>query len=96
MKCTACGAEIAAKALICYRCGRSTFEPPRRPAADGRRRRSLLPSIFALVVLVVAGLLMGQAAVGETPRLVGYVLLALVAIVLVWRFARRPESRGPK
>lgn len=90
MKCKACGAEIADKALICYRCGASTFEPP-EPAARRRpeRRKPLLPSILGLIVLVVAGLLMSQAALGETRETIGYVLLALAAIVLIWRLVGR-------
>ncbi len=32
MVCKACGAEIAEKALICYKCGAATFEAVRKPA----------------------------------------------------------------
>ncbi|MFB3852265.1 MAG: zinc ribbon domain-containing protein [Vicinamibacterales bacterium] len=89
MKCKACGAEIADKALICYRCGASTFEMPPPASGARERRRPLLPPVLALIVLVVAALLMPRAAIGETPRYVGYVLLALAAIVVAWRLARR-------
>jgi hypothetical protein len=90
MKCRACGAEIADKALICYRCGASTFEPPPREASERRRRRAgLLPSVAALVVLIVAALFMSRAAIGETPRLLGWIVVALAAVVVVWRIARR-------
>lgn len=61
MLCTHCGTEIAAKALICYRCGNATTEPRIRPPADGslfeRPHRSKLP-IVAMVVLVVVLLLL--------------------------------------
>jgi len=61
MLCKHCGTEIAAKALICYRCGNATTEPRIKPPADGslfeRPRRSKLP-IVALVVLVVVLLLL--------------------------------------
>ncbi len=89
MKCKSCGTEIADKALICYRCGASTFVPPERPAAARRPGARLLPTVLALVVLVVAALLMARAALGETPRVVGWVLLALVAVILVARYLRR-------
>lgn len=36
MICKACGADIAEKALICYKCGAATFEPVRRPAPAAR------------------------------------------------------------
>jgi hypothetical protein len=87
MKCTSCGTEIADKALICYRCGRSTFEPA-PPTGPVRRRARLLPNLLALVVLVVAALLMNRAALGQTPRALGWVLLAMVAVIVVWRFLR--------
>ena len=40
MKCRSCGAEIAANALICYKCGAATTEskikPPSRRSGIGR------------------------------------------------------------
>jgi hypothetical protein len=33
MKCRSCGAEIAANALICYKCGTATSEPKIKPPA---------------------------------------------------------------
>ena len=40
MKCRSCGAEIAANALICYKCGTATTEarikPPARSGGLGR------------------------------------------------------------
>jgi hypothetical protein len=57
MICKHCQTEIADKALICYRCGRSTTEPRITPPAGGslfeHRRRSRLPMI-AVVVAVIA------------------------------------------
>jgi hypothetical protein len=41
MTCGSCGATIADKAIICYRCGRATSTPvPKHPEAAARRRRS--------------------------------------------------------
>ncbi len=48
-------------------------------------RGSSIPALLALIVLVVAGLFMGQAVQGEVPRDVGYVLAALAAVAIVWR-----------
>ena len=47
MKCRSCGAEIAANALICYKCGTATTEAKIKPPA--RRAGGL---IFASVVAV--------------------------------------------
>jgi hypothetical protein len=85
MICTNCGTEIADKALICYRCGQATTEPRVKPPARSPERRSSLASAIALVVLAVAGVLMGQAQ-EDVPRYVGYALAALAAIALVLRY----------
>ena len=56
MICKNCGTEIADKALICYRCGKATAEPRVKPPVEGsifeKRRRSKLPWLLALLVLV--------------------------------------------
>jgi hypothetical protein len=52
MKCRSCGAEIAANALICYKCGTATSEPRITPPA-ARPRRSRV-SIAGLVLLGLA------------------------------------------
>ena len=54
MQCRSCGAQIAANALICYKCGAATEEPrikpPARPARGGRNWAG-----------IAAGLLLGGA-----------------------------------
>ena len=61
MLCKHCGTEIAAKALICYRCGNATTEPRVKPPAEGslfeRPRRSRLP-IVAIVILIVLAIVL--------------------------------------
>jgi hypothetical protein len=89
MICTNCGTEIADKALICYRCGEATTEPRVKPPAARQRRRSSLASALALIVLAVAGVLMGQAAQGDVPHYVGYALAALAAVALVLRYVSK-------
>jgi hypothetical protein len=58
MLCKHCGTEIADKALICYRCGNATTEPRIKPPAEGslfeRPRRSRLPLVLLVVVIVLA------------------------------------------
>ena len=53
MQCRNCGAEIADKALICYRCGNATTERRVEPPVL-RRKRSPLPWIALLVLIVLA------------------------------------------
>lgn len=64
MKCRSCGADIAANALICYRCGTATSEPRITPPAARPTR-----SPARLAVLIVAGLALvavaRQAACGS-------------------------------
>ena len=50
MECRACGAEIAYKAIVCYRCGAATTDPVRR-AVPVRPKRSPIVSLIVLVVL---------------------------------------------
>ena len=52
MKCRSCSAEIAANALICYKCGTATSEPRITPPA-ARPRRSRV-SVAGLVLLGLA------------------------------------------
>ena len=90
MNCTHCGTEISAKAIVCFRCGHSTADPAAagrsvRPAAA----RPMWVAVAGLVVLVLAGLFMARAAIGQVPAAVSYTVAALAAVVLVWRLARR-------
>jgi len=88
MICRQCGTEIADKALVCYRCGRATSELQVRPG-PAPTERSRIPAIAALLVLVLGALFMSQAAAGEAPRLVSWVVAGLAAIVLVWQVWRK-------
>ncbi|RPJ69645.1 MAG: zinc ribbon domain-containing protein [Acidobacteria bacterium] len=92
MKCKKCGTEIAEKALVCFRCGTATFEPVVKPPTGRARPGSRLPTIAALLVLVLAALYMSQAAAGQAPRFVSWVIAGLAVVVLAWRLIvrRRP------
>lgn len=62
--CRSCGTEIAANALICFRCG----APTAAPAASTPRTRPALSRravIRALVLLALAGLLVRVLACGS-------------------------------
>jgi len=49
MKCRSCGAEIAANALICYKCGTATTEPKIKPPS---RRSGLRRGTIAGLILL--------------------------------------------
>jgi uncharacterized membrane protein YvbJ len=57
MQCRNCGAEIAEKALICYRCGTATTEARYQPAPVGRRRSSSMLRTIVLIVAILAAVL---------------------------------------
>ena len=94
MVCRNCGTEIADKAIICFRCGASTTDPVRRPAAV-RPRRSRLFEVVALVLLVLLGLFLGQAGrvvqvpVGPAASLAIGAGVAFAIVVLIVRIVRR-------
>jgi hypothetical protein len=88
--CRKCGTEIAAKALICYRCGTATTEPLFKPAAPKRTAAPLVVSLLALALLVIAAAYMGRTAAGETSHLLSWVAVAVaVAVVALRAYARR-------
>jgi hypothetical protein len=97
MVCKNCGAEIAAKALICYRCGTATTEAKRQPAPlpaapGGRGLVGRLTPVLALVALLLAALYMGQG--GDVRPEIAYSIAALGATVLVLRQWQRWRRRG--
>lgn len=91
--CTHCGTEIADKALICFRCGRSTTERP-EPGPSSARPVRRPPWVFAigLLVLVAAGLFMASAAAGRIPEWLRWTIVGGAAVVLVARLARRMKK----
>jgi uncharacterized membrane protein YvbJ len=53
MQCRNCGAEIADKALICYRCGTATTEAKYKPAEPRRSRARRAPLAIAIVLVLI-------------------------------------------
>jgi len=64
MKCRSCSAEIAANALICYKCGTATAEPRIQPPAARPRRSRLRLAGLVLLGLALAAIAR-QAACGS-------------------------------
>ena len=88
MTCTNCGTEIAERAIVCYRCGQSTVQAKRKPAALPSRSRSIVVTL-AFVVLMLAALFLGQAGTHTLPPEVSWTVTAAAAVILVWRVALR-------
>ncbi len=64
MTCRSCSAEIAANALICYKCGTATAELRITPP-DSRPRRSRLPVVSLVLLGLVLAALARQVACGS-------------------------------
>lgn len=91
MKCRSCGTEIADKAIVCYRCGASTTDPVRRPAAvrPRRRYRASLDLVVALLLLLFFALYLGFAGRVALPREVAWTIAGIALLLLIWRRVRR-------
>lgn len=89
MICTNCGTEIADKALICYRCGTATTEAKYKPAPLPRRRSSMVPTVLALVVLVLLALFMGRLTTGDVPRVLAWIIVGIGVVLVAMRVRLR-------
>ena len=69
MTCKHCGATIAEKALICYKCGNATVEARVAPVKLKRKRRPTRAAVAAIVLLVL--LLLLAWWLGYIPPLTG-------------------------
>ena len=70
MKCRNCGTEIAARALICYRCGTATTEAKYQPyvAPKGRSTSTIVYMVIAIAVLaLLAWFLLHSSGTLGTP-----------------------------
>ena len=91
MTCGSCGATIADKAIVCYRCGAPTAAPaarPKRPAAPRRSRAGALVLLVIGVLLLVAGLMWPPDS-GTGRDVVRFAGLALVVMGAVRMLVRR-------
>jgi hypothetical protein len=82
MKCRNCGTEIADKALICYRCGVATTAPRIQPPSQ-RPRRSPIPVIVAMLLIIAAAAAGLPYLQPGPPRIAGWVALVVVTFVAV-------------
>jgi hypothetical protein len=89
MTCRSCGATIAEKAVVCYRCGAPTAEPgPTRPPAPpaGIGRIRWLVSATMAVVLGGVALALPETSSANRPAEAGF---AAAAILAAWHWFKR-------
>ncbi len=89
MICRTCGAEIADKAIVCYRCGAPTAAPaPVRRPPPARRPAWLV--VLLAVLLAAAGVWTGlSAATDSAAQWAGWVLAAVAVAVGALALVRR-------
>ena len=95
MNCRKCGAEIADKAIVCYKCGTATTEakfkaPAARPSRSGTDR---LVNILAIVLLALSALYMARVATVGAPDGLRWVILVLAVVVVAYRLRARRTRR---
>jgi hypothetical protein len=92
MECGTCGATIAEKAIVCYRCGAPTAIPaPAAPSKPAVTR----PWLLVLVLMAIA-VVLGWLASTEPPGTLRQIIFAVVGLAaaawggdLAWRGWRR-------
>ena len=92
MQCRSCGAAIADKALICYKCGTATTEAKYQPAPlrAASSRSGLVPTVIALALLAAAVLYFERGSSAGSPEWVAYLAVAAAVIIVGIRaYARR-------
>jgi hypothetical protein len=92
MQCRNCGATIADKALICYKCGTAVTEAKYQPAPlpKASSRSSLVPTVIAVALLVAAVLYVERVSATRSSTWVTYVAVAAAVIIIGLRaYARR-------
>ena len=92
MQCRHCGAQIADKALICYKCGTATtdakYQPARIPGASSRA--GLVATVIALALIVVLFVMMGRVATAATSTYLRAAAVVIAILIVALRaYARR-------
>ena len=86
MQCRKCGAEIADKALICYKCGTATTEAKYQPpSARSSSRAGLIATVIAIALIVVMFVVMGRVAAGETSQWLRIAAVGVAVVIVALR-----------
>ena len=88
MECTRCGTEIAANALICYRCGEATSESELPASTQRPAGRLWAPVVLGVVLLLALGFFVNLAVGGRPVNPAVWLMLAAAATLLAWRLSR--------
>jgi hypothetical protein len=91
MKCRNCGAEIADKALICYRCGTATTEAKYKPVPIQQRssRGGLVASVLVILAVTLAAAYVQETSASGSAHIAAWIGDGLVAIVVIVRAVLR-------
>lgn len=84
MVCKACGAEIAEKALICYKCGTATFEAVRKPAQLPAPSARTVWWVWGAALAAAASVGLGPVGADVVTMPVAYGGAAVLAAAFVW------------
>jgi len=94
MVCGECGATIADRAIVCYRCGAPTETAAAAVRSHPPRRGLPLLGLLVIVVALVLGWLAAEAPADSTSRL-GYAIGSVVAFIVgVWLAVKSRGSRS--
>ena len=88
MECEHCGTEIAAKALICYRCGEATSEPEQSAPEGPSPGRVWSPVALGVILLLALGFFVNLAVGGQPVNPGVWLVLGAAAVLLAWRLLR--------
>jgi len=95
MICRECGATIADKAIVCYRCGTATTEakfkapPARRPWSA----INLVSSVLAVILLALLALYMQSFVAVGAPATARWLIIVLAAAIVALRVIARRAKR---
>jgi hypothetical protein len=91
MTCRSCGATIADKAIVCYRCGTPTADPaslaPVRPPAPRRP-----PVVAILLLLAIAGVtawLAPTTTPDSATRVAAWTVVGIAVALALWLLRSR-------
>jgi hypothetical protein len=92
MKCRSCHAEIADKAIVCYRCGTPTADLQPVPRTPTPRGVDWPPIVVLIVVLALAAWTIPMTTPGTIAR-IGAWIVALTVLLIVVQWQRRRRAR---